>query len=40
MYIDAVEGQYAVNSTSTIRKPICEDIKTMFQDVKEQAKND
>ena len=40
MYIDAVEGQYAVNSTSTIRKPISEDIKTMFQDVKEQAKND
>ena len=40
MYIDAVEGQYAVNSTSTIRKSIRDDIRMMFQDIKEQTKND
>lgn len=35
MYIDAVKGKFAINSTSKVRYPLQNDIKEMFKVVKE-----
>lgn len=38
-YIDLVEKEYARSSISTNRKPITDDVRTMFADIKTQTKN-
>lgn len=40
MYIDLVQGEFALSSTSKIRYPITADIEDMFSVVKQQAKQE